>query len=104
MNPASTGRDLQHVEIPGSDVLYGSQQPPVLDGAHRPTPLRADIPASATIVSTKYIAPACTFSDVRFTACSASRGEKSTDEQGYTVTGRTVVGKSEDEHGYTVTA
>ena len=50
MNPASTGRDLQHVEIPGSDVLYGSRQPPVLDGAHRPTPLRADIPARATIV------------------------------------------------------
>ena len=76
MNPASTGRDLQHVEIPGSDVLYGSRQPPVLDGAHRPTPLRADIPARATIVITKYIAPACTFSDVRFTACSANRGEK----------------------------
>ena len=50
MNPASTGRDLQHVEIPGSDVLYGSRQPPVLDGAHCPTPLRADIPARATIV------------------------------------------------------
>ena len=50
MNPASTGRDLQHVEIPGSDILYSSRQPPVLDGAHRPTPLRADIPARATIV------------------------------------------------------
>ena len=31
------------------------------------------------------------------------RSEKSEDEQGYTVTGRTVVKKSEDEHGYTVT-
>ena len=41
MNPASTGRDLQ---------LYGPRQPPVLDGAHCPTPLRADIPARSTIV------------------------------------------------------